>query len=355
MSTRREFLKVGLGATAASLACGGLNLSARQAPPEKVSFFFVSDTHYLAVKDSPTEFAPESADVTGRLIDTLNRLPGEQIPESAGGGEVLTPLGVIHGGDLVDSADKQGAVFQKMQQTEWQAFVADYGLTGADGRLKYPVYEVHGNHDGPQGVGFVVDGIRERNKRRQGVTAISDNGLHYAWKWGPAHFINLGIVVGRTSDQPRKRRYDPHNSLEFLRDYLHTEVGASNRPVVLTHHVDVARYAKPCDASLPYSNQEWDPCDVAAYYETISKYNIAAAFYGHTHVRQVHTWDGASVQAKQGISLFNADNAGHFHSDTQAIFYVELADQELVVREYLTKDRWKTGQWSAVWRKALVS
>jgi hypothetical protein len=242
-----------------------------------------------------------------------------------------------------------------MQATEWEAFVADFGLTGKDGKLKYPVYEVHGNHDGPQGLGLAMDGIRERNKRRPGLAAVSEDGLHYAWNWGPAHFVNLGIVVGRTSDKPRKRRYDPHNSLEFLQAYLKEKVGDSGHPVVLTHHVDIARYAKPCDASLPFSSQEWDPCDVAEYFKTISKYNIAADFFGHTHARQVQTWDGTSFKAEQGIALFNSDNSSHFHSQTQAMFYVEISAQELVVREYQTKDRWETGEWSGVWRKSLVS
>lgn len=48
----------------------------------------------------------------------------------------------------------------------------------------------------------------------------------------------------------------------------------------------------------------------------------------------------------------NRDNASHFSGDAQASFYVELDDRQLVVREYQTKDRWRTGfftpqTWSA--------
>jgi cytolysin (calcineurin-like family phosphatase) len=267
---------------------------------------------------------------------------------------VLAPRGVIHGGDLIDSGDKNGKLYEAMSATEWRAFEADYGLTGKEGRLKYPVYEVHGNHDGPQGQGVAVDGIRDRNKRRAGVKEVSADGLHYAWDWGPVHFVNLGIVAGRSSDQPRKRRYDPHDSLPFLIDDLAAHVGDSGRPVVLTHHVDVHRYASPCDPAAPYASKEWDPCDVAEYYRTIAKYNIAAIFYGHTHARQTLVWDGETVKAERGIGLFNVDNSSHFHDQAQGIFYVEITPRELVVRELKTIDRWENSLWTpTVWRRPL--
>ena len=38
------------------------------------------------------------------------------------------------------------------------------------------------------------------------------------------------------------------------------------RPVVVTHHVDVHRYAVPCDPAAPYDSKEWDPCDVHAFH-----------------------------------------------------------------------------------------
>ena len=104
----------------------------------------------------------------------------------------------------------------KMQQTEWAAFTDAYGLTGKDGKLKVPVYEVHGNHDSPRGDGLAVKKIAERNKARPGVTNVSKNGVHYSWDWGGLHFVCLGIVVGQVADLARKRRYDPLGSLEFL-------------------------------------------------------------------------------------------------------------------------------------------
>lgn len=52
------------------------------------------------------------------------------------------------------------------------------------------------------------------------------------------------------------------------------------------------------------------------------------------------------------MHVLNTDNASHFSGDAQALFSVELHDQQLLVREYHTKDGWKTGSftpqfWSA--------
>jgi hypothetical protein len=133
-------------------------------------------------------------------------------------------------------------------------------------------------------------------------------------------------------------------------------VGESGAPVVITHHVDVARYSGPCDPQQPpKGNPEWDPCDVHAYHRAISKYNVAALLYGHTHVRKIFRWDGTPKEPAQGgVSVFNTDNAGHFNSLTQAFLHFEIGAKEMVVREFATKDRWETGAWtSQVWRFAL--
>ena len=113
----------------------------------------VGDTHYLANKEKASRLDERSSAVTGRLVDVLNRLPGTAIPAGAGGGTVLPPRGLIHAGDCIDSGDKPHTT---MQETEWAAFADGFGLTGKDGKLKLPIYEVHGNHDSPRGDGLAV-------------------------------------------------------------------------------------------------------------------------------------------------------------------------------------------------------
>jgi len=312
----------------------------------RVAFFVVGDTHFLADKQSPSRMDARSAAICGRLVDVLNGLPGTAIPDTAGGGSVAKGAGLIHVGDCIDTGDKNGRIQEEMQRTEWSAFTDEYGLTGRDGRLQMPVYEVFGNHDSPHGTGHALDKIKERNQRRPGVTAVSDNGLHYSWDWASAHFVNLGLIVGTEKKVTRKRRYAALDSLDFLVADLRERVGSSNKPVIITHHIDIARFTGPCDPNGPAGNQEWDPCDVRAFYDAIQGFNIAGIFYGHTHVREVFQWDGLSKKGTTGVGVFNTDNASHFSGLSQAFFYVELHERQLVVREYMTKDGWQTGSFT---------
>ena len=322
---------------------------------EPLSFFVVGDTHYLAHKEATERLDPASAETTTGLINTLNKLAGTPLPENLGGGTVLAPRGVIHAGDIIDTGDKTGGPHKKMQITEWNRYVADYGLTGQEGRLKYPVYEVFGNHDSPHGEGLVLEQIALRNTKRPAVTHLSKNSLHYSWDWGPVHFINLGIIVGHTADAPRKSRYAAKESLDFLIDDLATKVAKTGKPVVITHHVDIARYSGTCEPQAPATGKEWDPCDVAAYHHALKNYNIAAIFYGHTHARNIYRWDGTTAKSTTGIPVFNVDNSSHFSSKEQAFFYVQLTPQELIVREYKTPGRWATADWTPqLWKVPLT-
>jgi cytolysin (calcineurin-like family phosphatase) len=293
-----------------------------------------------------------SVDINGRVVDWLNRLPGTAWPEAIalGAGAVPRPRGVVHAGDLVDNGDK-GPAKHPMAETEMGAFVADWGLNGGDGRLRWPVREVHGNHDSPRGDGPVISEIRARNRRRRDLTGMSANGLHYSWDWGSVHFVALGIVVGDAPEVTRVRRYAPLGSLPFLVDDLARNVGRSGRPVVLVHHVDVARYSAPVADDVVVKH-EWDYGDVRAFYEALRPYRVAATVYGHTHVRNIFRWDGTkNARATAGIPSINTDNAGHYHDRNQAFLHLEVDDRELRVREFATTDAWVTGGWTTqLWR-----
>lgn len=351
--SRRSFL-----ATGAVAASATLHLSA--APPakpssdDKAAFFLIGDTHFLADKDQPEKLAAASQGVTDRLIDTLNKLPGTDLPADLGGGKVLSPHGLIHAGDVIDSGDKPSPLHLQMQRTEWKAFEESFGLTGSDARLKMPVYEIHGNHDAPQGTGHAIDRIKARNKSRPGLVNLSPNGLHYSWNWGPIHFVNLGIVVGSDPEVKRRRRYAPLDSQSFLVDDLAKHVAGKQRPVIITHHIDVARYSVACDKEAEPGSREWDPCDVAGYHGVLHQHPVLGVLYGHTHVRNIFRWSGEKTPVKEGgIPVFNTDNSAHFNSQTQALLYCEATPKELVVREFATADAWQTGKWTPqIWRMA---
>jgi Calcineurin-like phosphoesterase len=340
--TRRNFLSTAaMAATSGSLTP---QLPGADPKSDPVAFFLVGDTHFLANERDTAKLDERSAIVTSRLIDLLNTLPGTEIPTTAGGGRVLSPRGVIHAGDCIDTGDKSHV---KMQETEWAAFEDAFGLAGQDGRLQVPVYEVHGNHDSPRGDGHAVRQMIVRNKTRPGLGNVSRSGLHYSWDWEGVHFINLGIVVGDAVGATRPRRYAPLGSLPFLVEDLRQQVGTSGRPVVITHHIDVLRYSQP----LPVEDRkaqgmEWDPDDVAGFYQALRGYKIAAILYGHTHGRNVFRWDGTPKAAQAGVPTFNVDNSSHFAGQQQAFFYFEIGNAGLVVREYQTKDAWATGSWT---------
>ncbi|MBM3997497.1 MAG: hypothetical protein FJ303_25625 [Planctomycetes bacterium] len=315
---------------------------------EPVVFFLIGDTHLFAKKEDPEKLDPRSASLSSRLVDTLNKLAGTEIPKQAGGGTVQAPRGVIHAGDCIETGDPAKV---KMQQTEWAAFSAEFGLSGKDGRLKLPIYEVHGNHDATRDKGVPLTQIIERNKTRPNVTNRSKNGLHYSWDWGKVHFVNLGIVVGQVDGVKRKRRYDPLGSLDFLIADLKEKVGDSGRPVVITHHVDMLRYSQ----ALPVEDKkaeamEWDPADVKGFHAALKGYNVAAILYGHTHSRNVYRWDGTNKAAKNGIPVFNVTKSSHFASQSQGLFYIEIGRDSVTAREYQTKDGWQSGSWTPqVW------
>ena len=322
--------------------------AAPQGKDEPVAFFLIGDTHLVADKKDAGKLDERSASLAARLVDTLNKLAGTEIAKSAGGGTVLPPRGVVHAGDCIETGEHAKV---KMQQTEWAAFNAEFGLTGKDGRLKLPIYEVHGNHDGTRDKGIPITQIIERNKTRPHVTNLSKNGLHYSWDWGNVHFVNLGIVVGQVEEVKRKRRYDPLGSLEFLIADLKDKVGASGRPVVVTHHIDMLRYAQ----ALPVEdkkaeNLEWDPADVKGFHDALKGYHVAAILYGHTHSRNVFRWDGSAKAAKTGIPVFNVTKSSHFSSMAQGFFYIEIRGDTVTAREYQTKDGWQSGSWTPqVW------
>ena len=347
--SRRHWLATSSAGLLSTLAMGKEPAPAKE--DGSVSFFLIGDTHYLAAKAKPEQLDPISEEMTGRLIDTLNRLPGTEIPKEAGGGKVQNPRGVIHAGDLIHNGPQVGKEWEAVIKTEWAGYEAGFGLTGKEGKLKYPVYEVHGNHDSTNGKGLLIDKLIERNTKRTGVTNLSKNGLHYSWDWGPIHFVNLGILVGAVEKVARQRRYNSLDSLAFLKSDLETKVGKTGKPVIITHHVDMIRYAQKCDMIESKIPKEWDPCDVQEYYETMQSFNIIGIFYGHTHVRNVYRWQGSTEKAEKGIPVFNVDKASHFSFHEQAFFYFEITEKQMLVREYVSPDRWQTAKWTPqVWK-----
>jgi len=327
------------------------------------AFLITGDPQYLAEKSQvPSRLDPYSEQASSRFLEIVKHFPGTKIPETLGGGEVSQRiLGVLVNGDLIDSADKTGGPHPAMQRFEWARFTTDYGLTGMDGGLPYPIYELHGNHDGPQGDTFIIDDIITRNKNRIGVVNRSENGLHYSWNWGPLHLVNLGIFVGEGNARRQDFHYSPRSSLEFLREDLIKHVGDSGRPIVLSFHLH------PNCPSF-----DWPPEDLFNFWETISDYNVVALFHGHTHgdARRMQ-WNGKEFAAelRDGVDIFDPDDSSASKTDPKkpnqgiglrhGFLYVELIDRpgieddQFIVRSYVSKDNWASHDWQDAWSKPI--
>ena len=295
-----------------------------------VTFLVTSDSHYDA-------FENEDRNERNRAtIGQMNEIGGVAWPESLGGGAIGKPRGVLVLGDLIDDGDRKLDGKPQSEQ-QWRYFVADFGSDGTDGRLKYPVFEGCGNHDGPpvgrEKHGFSLQAeLKKRNearKKKGRITGLSENGLHYSWDWGPVHFVQLNLYPG---DRPHPdTRYsaayhDPQGSLKFLRADLADRVGDSRRPVVLLHHYDLQ------------GSDWWHNDERTAYYDAVKDYNVAAVFHGHTGTG-VYRWKPEGREKELDVV-----NTGQTEN---GFFVVEITGNRLRTA-YRTKNR-RGKEWDGTW------
>ncbi|HSU67117.1 MAG TPA: metallophosphoesterase, partial [Tepidisphaeraceae bacterium] len=239
-----------------------------------VTFFATSDCHYV----EPTRKNNRN-ESNRNTIDEMNRITEAKWPAVLGGDAVHAPRGVCVLGDCIDDGDKvvQGT---NVSEQQYKFFVADFGLDGTDGRLKFPVFEGWGNHDGPpigketHGFSFQAH-LKARNQSRLShgrISNLSSNGLHYSWDWDDVHFVQLNIYpADRQSEGARYSAvwHNPQGALEFLKQDLAEKVGTSGRPVVLMSHCG-------------FDTDWWFPVDWRAVYDAVKPYNLVLYVYGHT-------------------------------------------------------------------------
>ena len=275
-----------------------------------LTFLHVSDTHYGQ--------SPEGDATNHRLVEEMNRIVGTAYP-AALGGTVGTPRGVIHTGDITNSG----------KAAEWDQFVRDYGMTGHDGLLHFPVIETFGNHDGGENLP-VRNGIIARNRLRAPACTVSPNGLHVSWNWDGVHFISCGISPGTT-----KHPYDPAHSLEFLESDLTARASDPCMPVVVFHHFGFDK-----DHSLGWWPEEWRTAEAAA----LRNHLVAAILQGHAHKPFIIRWQE-----------FDVYHPPHLRGDpkksepvTHGFFVFHITDFEVTAAE-----RRSDGTWGITSRKPL--
>lgn len=240
-----------------------------------VTFLSTSDSHYRQ-EDHP-QGSHNALNVAS--IEAMNGITQLTWPEKLGGGAIATPRGVLALGDLIDNGDS--AVGGRQLSAEQYAFFEkDFGLTGKDGLLRYPVYDGWGNHDGPpvgkEKNGFSMQAkLLARNKQRGELklaTHFSPNGLHYSWDWDDVHFVQLNLYPADRQDAGIKYNpvwHDPQLALSFLKQDLADQVGSSGRPVVLMSHCG-------------FDTDWWSKEDWKRAYDVAKGYNVILYIYGHT-------------------------------------------------------------------------
>lgn len=255
----------------AGMPCAGL-----AAPPAReVTFLSASDPHYR----EPDHRGGCHNDLNRATVEEMNRISSLAWPEKLGGGMIARPRGVVLLGDLIDDGDR-AEKGRKLSAEQYRLFVADFGLTGSDGLVKYPVFEGWGNHDGPP-VGKEKNGfssqarIKQRNlirKEKKLISNVAQNGLHYSWDWDDVHFVQLNFYpADKQHDGVKYSRvwHDPQDSLAFLKEDLAQQVGTSGRPVVLMAHCG-------------FDTDWWCAEDWTVFYQACKPYRVVLYLYGHT-------------------------------------------------------------------------
>jgi hypothetical protein len=192
--TRRNVLQA-MGFTAASMALPQMlraaeqDVKSKQPVAKPLTFFGWSDTH-IPVDGDASKLLP--------TIDAMNRLPGTAYPKDIGG-IVDTPAFVFNCGDITEWPTHQA-------KKTYEDLIAK--------RLKYPSYEILGNHDeaGADGVAPAPPIMKEWFKRRYG-------DLSYTFDKGGVHFVCPFSAYDESLGNPAQDI--TAEALDFIRKNLH--------------------------------------------------------------------------------------------------------------------------------------
>lgn len=276
---------LGFGPAAQSFGAEETNAPAA---PRDLTFLVMSDPHIgVQAKDKPTRSTEQIVEDGRRQVERIAGVVGQPYPTEGplrglALGNVARPRGLLIAGDLTDNL-------------RWDAFEAIFppgGMKTAVGAV--PVLLCVGNHDGPP-QGAVRRGVIAQNRAHQQagrLSAISEDGWHYAAKWDGVHILCLNLCPADTTDPEMPFKYgkpgpgswnDPKLALTFLKNYLRDHVGKSGEPVLLMHHYGF-------DGFSTNDWYWWTPKQRRAYYDAIQGYNIAAILHGHNHHADHYLW-----------------------------------------------------------------
>ncbi len=310
--SRRSFLRSTLGSAAGLVALPALSTRASaQGTTFDLTFYQLGDTHYRAFDSTISNTGIQINPAIRANIQRMAALtPTTTMPVA---GTVGTPVGVIHVGDILESGIEAPLTKAQTLAKQWELYAKDFGLLGneTDSLVKFPVYECYGNHDQDGYLKEVSDLISARAAQLPGITSqsgtftyinafgnISVTGVHYAWKWGPIHFIQGNIRSGNGMD-----RMPSSGSYGFIKNYLETSVGTSGEPVMVIVH-----YPPTAGADTgPAGSLEWPLADKQAFYDLLVQYNVIGIICGHTHAFSSFLWKGPDNTGQIELPVFVSD------------------------------------------------
>jgi hypothetical protein len=257
--TRRDMLQA-IGAGAVSMALPGRSEGAqkdgesKQPAAKPLTFFGWSDTHIPAGGDG-SKLLP--------AIDAMNRLPGRAYPKNIGG-TVDTPAFVFNCGDI----------------TEWPTHQAKKTYEDLMAkRLKYPSFEILGNHDDAGAAGFkgAPPIMKEWFKRRYG-------DLSYTFDKGGVHFVCPFSAYDESLGNPAQDI--TAEALDFIRKNLHRHYS----PALLPDKWASVPKAAPVVVATHLCFDAMTNRD--AFVDALAGANVIMALGGHYHKAKVTPYRG---------------------------------------------------------------
>lgn len=259
---------------------------------DEFAVIFMGDTHYESSLTSDWTIRTH-----GQVL-SMNGVMGVEYP-TALGGKVRDIAGVVHLGDIHNGAQQLPG--------SWDNFLADFGLTGVEGVLRYPIQEIMGNHD----LNPVGTGIDSKVIARHGA-------LLRRWDWGGVEFISLNM-------------YPNTDALAWLPGEL-AAIGTT-KPIVMAHHMGFG-YEVNSPPTFVWREEEQE-----LYRQVLDGYNIVAIFAGHTHNPVMSTWEGydhyVTGSIKEGAANYYVFDVLRFKQDQ-----MQVAERKFVLD---ADDKWVAG------------
>ena len=172
------------------------------------------DVTFVGWSDQHVQTDGSASPNTSDAIAAMNQISGKEYPASVGG-KVATPAFVFGAGDI----------------TEWPTVAALDTYKKLEATIKYPTYDIAGNHD---------DGGESPSKTVTDWIIVKHGALSYTFKQGGVHFVavNSAFDAKKTPDQPIT-----DEALTFIRESL--KAIPKGEPVVIATHLCFAAITNP--------------------------------------------------------------------------------------------------------------